>query len=134
MQRLRQADGFQLVSGVLGVAIGPVLLARGAPAGWSFLLMAAGLMVLLAQWAIVSDVTFEIAEASQIALAAVGVVCVGVAVVYLTRAADDVPRLLPFHDADSENFQLVPGFVALAVGLAALGRAIATTHPSRPHH
>src|SRR5579859_3171084 len=116
MSRWHKADGFQLASGVLALIAGPILLASGAPAGWSFLLMAAGALVLLAQWAIIAEIAFETSDSAQAVIAVIGVVCVGLAVVYLTRAANDLPRLFPGHDADSENFRLVPGMAALTVG------------------
>lgn len=131
MSRWHQADGFQLVSGALAVAAGPILLASGAPAGWSVLLIAAGALVLLAQWAIIAEITCESLDSAQVALAVLGVVCVGLAVVYFTRAADDLPRLFPGHDADSENFRVIPGMVPLAIGVVALGRAFADARPHR---
>jgi hypothetical protein len=67
--------------------------------------MAAGALVLLAQWAITTEITFETTDSAQ---AVIGVVCVGLAVVYLTRAANDLPRLFPGHDADSEKLPADP--------------------------
>jgi hypothetical protein len=131
MSHLHELDGFQLLSAFLAVTGGPIMLAAGAPAGWSFLLIAAGITLLLAQWAIVSDVTFEPLRATDVVLSIAGMVCVGIAIVYLTRAADDLPTLFPGYDVDSESFRLVPGFVTLTVGAAALGRAIASTRPRR---
>jgi hypothetical protein len=131
MSRWHQADGFQLVSGVLALIAGPILLAKGAPAGWSLLLMATGALVLLAQWAIMAEITFETTDSAQAVIAVIGVVCVGLAVVYLTRAANDLPRLFPGHDADSENFRVIPGLVSLTVGLVALGRAFVSARPHR---
>jgi hypothetical protein len=128
MSQWHQADGFQLVSGLVAMVAGPILLASGSPAGWSFLLMAAGALVLLAQWAITTEITFETTDSAQ---AVIGVVCVGLAVVYLTRAANDLPRLFPGHDADSENFRVIPGMVPLTVGVFALGRALAGVRPHR---
>ena len=49
----------------------------------------------------------------------------------LTRAANDLPRLFPGHDADSENFRVIPGMVPLTVGVFALGRALAGVRPHR---
>ena len=131
MSHWRELDGFQLLSAFLAVTGGPIMLATGAPAGWSFLLTAAGITLLLAQWAIVADVTFEPPGAADVALSIAGMVCVGIAIVYLTRAADDLPRLFPGYDVDSESFRLVPGVVTLTVGAVALGRAIASTRPRR---
>jgi hypothetical protein len=131
MSRWHRADGFQLVSGLLAVVAGPILLVSGAPAGWSFLLIAAGALVLLAQWALIDEITFETPDAAHVALAVAGVVCVSLAVIYLTRAANDLPRLFPGHDADSENFRVIPGMVPLTVGVFALGRALAGVRPHR---
>ena len=127
-----RADGFQLVAGLLGVSTGPVLLMRGAPAGWSFLLIAAGIVILATQWAIVYDLRFEMSDPTKIALAVAGMACVAVAVVYLTRAADDLPSLFPGHDGDSEQFRIVPGVVTMMIGLAVFGRAVAAMRPTRP--
>jgi hypothetical protein len=54
MSRWHQLDGFQLLMGVVALIAGPVMLATGFPAGWSLLVLAAGAVVLLAQWAIVA--------------------------------------------------------------------------------
>ncbi len=128
MTPVHRTEGFQVVSGVLAVIAGPVLLARGAPAGWSFLLIAAGVILLVTQWAIAAGVTFEVADTANAVFGLVGVVCVGLAIVYLTRAANDLPRLFPGYDGDSENFQIVPGLAVLAVGSLALARTVANTH------
>ena len=92
------------------------MLVMGAPAGWSFLIMSAGICVLLAQWALVREIRFEVPDATMVALGIAGIVCVGVAVVYLTRAADDLPSVFPGYDRDSENFRLLPGSLSLIVG------------------
>jgi hypothetical protein len=130
-ERTHRADGFHLVAGLLGVATGPVLLMRGAPAGWSFMLIAAGLVILATQWAIVYDVHFEMNDPAKIALAVAGMACVAVAVVYLTRAADDLPSLFPGHDGDSEHFRILPGTLSLMLGLVVFGRAVASMRPAR---
>ena len=48
-------DGFHLFSEILGVVGGPILPAAGAPPGWSLLVTAAGVVVLVAQWFIATD-------------------------------------------------------------------------------
>jgi hypothetical protein len=128
---MHRSDGFQLVSGVIAIVAGPIRLAQGAPAGWSFLLIAAGAVLLLTQWAIIAEITFDTPDSTHVAMAVLGVVCVGLAVVYLTRAADDLPRMLPGHDADSENFRLMPGMASLVFGIGAVGRAITSVRPRR---
>jgi len=134
MARFHELDGFQLLSGLASIIAGPVMLLMGAPAGWAFLIMGAGTLVLVAQWAILAEVTFEAPDPATIALAVAGVVSIAIAVVYLTRAANDLPTVFPGYDPDTENFQLIPGIFTLAMGAAALARAIASVHPTRPHH
>jgi hypothetical protein len=129
-ERAHRVDGFQIVAGLLGVTTGPLLLVQGAPAGWSFMVIAAGLVILATQWAIVYDVHFE-SDPAKIALAVAGIACLAVAVVYLTRAADDLPSLFPGHDGDSEHFRILPGTLALILGLAVFGRAVASMRPVR---
>jgi hypothetical protein len=129
--RFHRADAFQTISAALGVAAGPILLVRGAPAGWSFLLMAAGLVILAAQWMIVNDIELEFADRTQLLAAIAGVGCIAVAVVYLTRAASDLPSLFPGRDGDSEHVRIVPGIVTLTVGLAVFGRSLASLRPAR---
>jgi hypothetical protein len=129
--RSRRADAFPTISGLLGIATGPVLLATGAPAGWSFLLIAAGVVLLAAQWTIAHDIALDLTGRMQVVAALIGIACVAVAVVYLTRAADDLPSLFPGHDADSEHFRVLPGVLTLAVGLVVLGRGVATALPAR---
>ncbi len=128
MTPIRRTDAFQILCGVVAVIGGPILLARGAPAGWSFLLIAAGGVLLVTQSAIAAGVTFEVTDSGYAVLGLVGVACVGLAIVYLTRAANDLPRLFPGYDGDSENFQIVPGLAVLAIGSFALARTLAHTH------
>src|ERR1700681_1962360 len=127
-ERSRRVDAFPAISGLLGIATGPILLARGAPAGWSFLLIAAGITLVAVQWALAHDVEFEITRARVMATL-VGVACLAIAVVYLTRSADDLPSLFPGHDGDSEHFRVVPGIVTLMLGLGIFGRAVASMRP-----
>ena len=134
MSRWREVDGFHLFSGVVSLIAGPVMLAMGAPAGWAFLIIGAGSVVLLAQWALVSEITFTPPDAATFALGSTGVVLVAIAVVYLTRAADDLPTIFPGYDTRSESFRLVPGLLMAIVGAVAVGRAIANVHPIRAQH
>jgi hypothetical protein len=126
-----QLDGFQLFSGLASVCAGPIMLGMGAPAGWAFLIMGAGILVVLAQSAIVAEITFDQPAATTVLLALVGVTFVGIAVIYLTRAANDLPTVFPGYDSTSENFRVIPGLVALAAGIVCLGRAITNVHPTR---
>ena len=98
MSHWREVDGFQLFSGIAALVTGPVMLAMGAPAGWAFIVMTTGTLVLLAQWVLVSEITFSTPDAATIALVAAGILVAGIAVVYLTRAANDLPTLFPGYD------------------------------------
>lgn len=131
MRRLHELDGFQLLSGVASIVAGPIMLVMGAPAGWAFLIVGAGILVLLANWAILAEVRFDAPDPATIALAVVGMACIAIAVVYLTRAANDLPTVFPGYDPDTENFQLLPGILCLTIGALTLARAIAAIHPAR---
>ena len=130
-ERWRRVDGFQATSGLLGLVTGPALLVRGAPAGWSFLLIAAGIALLATQWISAFDIRFQTTDHTSLLLATASIACVTIAVVYLTRAANDLPSLFPGHDGDSENFRILPGIVTLTVGIVLAGRAIAAAQPKR---
>ena len=129
--RWRQADGFATASGLAAVATGPLLLVHGAPAGWSFLLIAAGIVLLATQWIVVSDLQFEALDGAACIGAAAAMACAGVAVVYLTRAADDLPSLFPGHDGDSEHFRILPGIVMLTLAAVLFTRAVIASRPAR---
>jgi hypothetical protein len=129
--RFAGIDGFHLLSGLLAVVGAPIMLAMGAPAGWSFLILAAGLIVLVTQWSLFAGITFESIDPVNALLSGIGTVCIGLAVVYLTRAADDLPTVFPGFDADSERFRLIPGVVLLMLGAVAVGRALASIRPRR---
>ena len=135
MSRFHELDGFHLVSGIASIIAGPVMLIMGAPAGWAFLIMGAGAVVLCVQWALVAGIAFEEPDLATTALGVAGVVCTAVAVVYLTRSGNDLPTIFPGYDRDTENFQLLPGILSLSVGVVALARAVAAVHPVRtPRH
>jgi hypothetical protein len=130
----RRTDLFPTVSGVLGAVAGPILVARGAPTGWSLLLSAVGLTLLSIQWLIAKDMAVDFAGPRHIAIVLGGAACIAIAVVYLTRAANDLPSLFPGHDADSEHYRIVPGVVTLMVGLVVFGRSAIAAVPLRASH
>ena len=134
MSHLHELDGFHLLSGGLGVIAGLIMLLMGAPAGWAFLVIATGALVFVVQWAIVAEITFEMPDATAIVVGVVGAVLLAVAIVYLTRAANDLPTIFPGYDPASENFRLIPGILTLIVGAVAVARAVASVHPTRRAH
>ena len=109
----------------------PVMLAMGAPSGWSLLLLAIGLILLTTQWVFVAGITFDAPDPIGCALGAIGAGCLGLAAVYLTRAADDLPSLVPGFDPGSDRILALPGIVLLLVGTVAVGRAVASVRPRR---
>jgi hypothetical protein len=129
-----RTDQFPTISGLLGAAAGPILVARGAPTGWSLLLSAVGLTLLSIQWLIAKDVAVDFAGPRHVAVVLGGVACIAIAAVYLTRAASDLPSLFPGHDADSEHYRIVPGVVTLMVGLVVFGRSAIAAVSLRGSH
>jgi len=127
----QRADGFHVVTGLLGLVTGATLLARGAPAGWSILLVVAGIAILVVQWSIASEIRFAVTDNWPAVMVVSAMAFVAIAVVYLTRAADDLPSLFPGHDGDSERFRILPGTLILMVGIVLLVRALAAIHPTR---
>ena len=127
------ADGFPLFSGLLAVIAGPVMLAAGWPAGWAFLLLATGIVLVFAHWAIANRIQFRPLHRTDLIVAVIGLASLWLAVVYFTHTANDLPRLLPGYDVDSARLEIVPGVVAFTVGAAALGRALTAAHPTRPN-
>ena len=77
MSHLHELDGFQVLSGVLAVIAGPIMLSSGAPAGWAFITMATGGLVLLAQWTLVAGITFEQPDTTHVVLCVVGMLSLG---------------------------------------------------------
>jgi hypothetical protein len=129
-----RTDLFPTMSGLLGAAAGPILVARGAPTGWSLLLSALGLTLLSIQWLIAKDIAVDFAGPRHVAMALGGAACIAIAVVYLTRAASDLPLVFPGRDADSEHYRIVPGIVTLMVGVIVFGRSALAAVPVRRSH
>jgi len=127
----RDLDGFHVLSGVLALIGGPVMLVAGAPAGWATLVLVIGVVLLIGQWMIATDVTFEWPDRPTVIVGAGGAACIGLAVVYFTRAAGDLPTVLPGYEPGSEHLCLLPGILLLAAGAVTLGRAIANVHPTK---
>jgi hypothetical protein len=131
MNRSTRVDGFQTLIGALALATAPLFAAGGAPAGWSFLLFAAGVILLLVQAVTKCDIDFDAVSVLHLVVAVFGLVCVGIAVIYLTRVARHLPTFFPGHDADSQHLRVTPGLLAAIVGSVTIARAIATSRPAR---
>lgn len=122
-------DGFQLASGVAALIAAPILLVRGTAPAECLLLFGSGVVIVAAQSVIATHTTLRQLDGAHAALAAVGLVCLLLAITYLTRSAEDLPRLLPGHNANSQSLRLVPGIVSLFVATVALSRAAAMLRP-----
>ena len=127
-------DRFPLVAGLVAVLTSPLMLWQGERIGWCVLLFVTGIVLLVTYWLIAHDVAFEPITQAQIVMALVGVACSWVAVIYLTRAADDLPEMFPRHSSGSEHYRLLPGIVMLVVGVVLVGAAIAQARPHRQTH
>jgi hypothetical protein len=124
-------DTFPLVAGVMGVLLPPVLLWQGEPTGWCLLLASAGMVLLATYWLTAHHIEFDPFTRRQVGMTAVGVACVWVAVIYLSRGADDLPLLFPGHSAHSEHYRLLPGAMVMFVGVVLLTRAFVHARPAR---
>ncbi len=124
-------DGFQLLSGVLAVIAGPVMLVCGSPAGWAVLVGALGVVLLVCQWAIVMDVQFADPTLRHLLAAVFGVGVLWIATLYLSRAADDLPHLLPGRARHSDHMYIARGLALFVLGAYLCTRAIVDAHPSR---
>ena len=122
-------DGFQLASGLVALIAAPMLLATGTSPAQCLLLFGSGIVIVAAQWVIAFDAELQPLDRAHTVLAVFGVACLLLAMTYLTRSADDLPRLLPGHDADSHSLQFVPGVVSLLVATVALARTAAIVRP-----
>ena len=131
MSGRRDLDGFHVLSGVLALIGGPIMLAAGAPAGWATLVLVIGVVLLIGQWMTATDVTFEWPDRLTVIVGAGGTACIALAVVYFTRAAGDLPTVLPGYEPGSERLCVLPGILLLAAGAVTLGRAIANVHPTK---
>jgi hypothetical protein len=122
-------DKAPLVIGIVALVAAPFMLWRHEPAGWSILLLIDGVVLVAVHWVVNRDIDLHLRGRDHAAIAILGVLLLWIAVLYLTRAADDLPRLLPGHDGDSEQLRVVPGLVALTASAAVFGRAILTALP-----
>jgi hypothetical protein len=122
-------DGFQLASGVAALIAAPALLVKGAAPIECVLLFVSGFVIVAVQRVISADAELQPLDAAHAALAAMGLVCLVLAMTYLTRSAEDLPRLLPGHDADSQSLRLVPGVINLLLASVTLSRTAASVRP-----
>jgi hypothetical protein len=111
-------DAFPLVSGITAVVAGPLFLADGESTGWCLLLIAAGVVLVAFHQATAHHVDFDPIGRGAVIAVVLGLVCLWVAVIYLSRAADDLPRIFPGHSANSEHYRLLYGVTMVIAGTA----------------
>jgi hypothetical protein len=131
MREPSRVDAFHVAVGCSAIVVGAVRLFVRDGAGWSLLLVGVGAVLLVIEWGIANRVEFEIAGAPHIAALIVGGTGVWLSALYLSRGADDLPHFVPGRDGDSSHVRLIPGIVALTIGVIAVSRAIAIARPRR---
>jgi hypothetical protein len=132
MAKPEQLDKAPLVMGIVAVVASPLMLWRHEPAGWSIFLLIDGIALIALHWVATRGVDIYLHGWHHAVIAILGALLLWIAVLYLTRSADDLPRFLPGHDGDSEQLRIVPGLMALTVSAAVLARAILTALPATP--
>jgi hypothetical protein len=129
-----RVDGFHLFSGYLALVAGPVMFATGAPKGWACFVLGLGAALLASCWAIRSGIDLAVFGRQEVAAAMFGVFVLAVAVLYLTRTANDLPHVFPGYDGDSGRVLVERGALALLAGGAILGRVAMLAVPPRARH
>ena len=104
------------------------MLSAGSPAGWSCIVIGCGVASLIGAWVIRAGVEFQV-RGTTIVLATVGIVLVAIGVVYLTRTAEDLPRLFPGHNGGSQHYRVLEGVVSLMFASLVSFGAVASTDP-----
>lgn len=116
-----------LGAGIVQVFAGALMFAAGAAAAWSWTALACGAALVVGAWLISFDPPAE-ARQAVLTAAAISTVLLGLALVYFTHRAHDLPGVLPGHDGDSRHYRVTEGFASLALAgaafLSALPRAL----------
>jgi hypothetical protein len=114
--------GYLLGNGVFAVVIGVVLLFADAsviPRGWSCLLIGGGATVIGAAVLLALDI--DVAPGPDTLRGALAISALFfVTALYFTHPAEDLPRLLPGHDGDSQHLCVTYGLTTLLVACSAL--------------
>jgi hypothetical protein len=119
-------------SGLFDICGGVFVFLTGAPAGWACMVIGCG-AVLRAGVALIG---FDIAIEPQAATLIAGIVVVvsfAIASLYLTHPAEDLPRLLPGHDVDSERLRVTYGAVSTLIACSATWRFSERVTATAPH-
>ncbi len=131
MSAWSRVDGFHIAVGSSAVVVGGVRVVLHESSGWSLLLVGLGMFLLAIECVIANRIEFKIAGPPHVAALVGGGVCFWASALYLTRDANDLPHYVPGRDGDSPHLLLVPGIVALTIGIVVLVRVIAIARPTQ---
>ena len=124
---------FMLGNGIVGLVAGTVLLfgdGRVVPHGRSCLVVACG--VILLAGAALELLDIETSVEPRTVVAGVFVVALfGLAALYFTHPAEDLPRFLIGHDGDSQHLRVLDGAASACAALVALRFAYVYSSPRR---
>ena len=125
-------DRFPFVVGGAALAFAPVAFAMGS-AFWVVLALAG---VVLVGSCVATRDEFELLRptAANTAIALIGIACLVLALIYVARDADALPRLLPGHDGDSERGHLGAGVLLALVGAVLVTRSAMEVRFRRRSH
>jgi hypothetical protein len=112
---------YLLGNGAFCVASGIVLLLANAPvaSGWACLNIGVGMVLLGGGLLIAFDLEVEPGRATA-TFALVAILLIALTALYWTHPAEDLPRLLPGHDGDSQHLRVLNGLAVALIASVAL--------------
>jgi hypothetical protein len=122
--------GFMVVSGAFEVFAGALLLFAGAPGGWACFVIGCGVTVMSGAALLAFDIEIEPGMATLVAVTVV-VGLFAMTSLYFTHRAEDLPRLLPGHDGDSQQLRALHGITSALFACIALRVAYLSATPRR---
>jgi hypothetical protein len=113
--------GYLLANGTFALVSGIVLLLANAPvaSGWACLTIGAGVVLLGGGLLVAFDLEVERGPATT-TFALVAALLLALMALYWTHPAEDLPRLLPGHDGDSQHLRVLHGFAVALIAAVAL--------------
>ncbi len=127
----RPGFGYMLAAGIVGFVTGVLMLTLGRStfvSGWACLTVGCGAALLVG--AVLIEFEIDVAPSRDTVIAAgLSLALIAVAALYLTHPAEDLPRLLPGHDADSQHLLVTYGLLTALLSLLPLKVMYATARP-----